>query len=162
MTAARARRPWTDDDSEELRTRHAAGETLYGISKAMRRSQQTVHKYAKRLHLDWDRAATAKATEAVVVDNRARRAELEQRLLAEAAAELATIREGMEVGQFAGADGEWKHAWVDKPSPSDRKAIAQTTSTLLTAANRLAELVSDGRELSAVDAWVKAMTSGNR
>lgn len=139
-------REWTDEESDTLTVLHSEGLALHSIAERMDRSKSMISRHAKRLGLDFDRTATAKATEAVVIDNRARRAALETRLLAEADAELSMIREGMEVGQFAGADGEWKHAWVDTPSPTDRKAIAQTTSTLITAANKLGEL-NAGRDV---------------
>lgn len=68
------RRPWTDAHDAELRQHHAAGKSLHGIAKEMGRAKSTVAAAAERLDLSWDRDKVAKATQAKVLDARARRA----------------------------------------------------------------------------------------
>lgn len=149
---------WTDTDNAQLLKLHAAGHSLHSIAKQMGRAKSTINRHAALAGLGWDRSQTAKATEAVITDARARRAVLEQRFLDEAEASLDRMWSGMEVGAFAGQDGEYKHAWIDEPSPSDRKAIMQTASTAAQAAARLAEQ-NAGRE---VDTAKSALTSLKR
>lgn len=134
-----AARTWTDRDDDTLIAAHADGDSITAIAKRMQRSASTVSKHGKRLGLSWDRARTAAATAAVIADGRARRAALEQRMLDEAERSLDRMWSGLEVGAFAGADGEFKHAWIEEPSPADRKAIMQTAATAATAAAKLAE-----------------------
>lgn len=134
-----AKRTWTDDDTATLRKHHDAGLSLTETAKRMGRSKSTVNQYARDNAMTWDRTRTAKATEAVIHDGRARRAALEQRLLDEAERSLDRMWTGLEVGAFAGQDGEYKHAYIDEPTPSDRKAIMHTATAAAAAAAKLAE-----------------------
>ncbi|GAA3737560.1 hypothetical protein GCM10022239_11610 [Leifsonia bigeumensis] len=76
-------RPWTPEDDATLRRLHGSGMALHSIAKAMKRSKDTVAKHAVPLGLDFDRTATAVATEAAKKDAKARRAALELAVLAD-------------------------------------------------------------------------------
>lgn len=131
--------PWTDTEDDQLRNLHADGLSLTETAKRMHRSKSTVNRAARRLGLHWDRTKTAAATAAVIADGRTRRAALEQRFLDEAEKSLDRMWTGHEIGAFGGMDGQYKHAYVDEPSPADRKAIMQTAASASMAAAKLAE-----------------------
>lgn len=149
---------WTDADSDRLKQLHSEGKSLHAIAKEMNWSKETVSRHAKRLGIVWDRARTAKATEAVIVDNKTRRARIEERLLGQVERELDRMEEPGRVFSFGGADNVYREEWLERPPAQDRNAMMRTISAALTSANRLAELNSAGKDLPAVDAWIEAMT----
>lgn len=151
---------WTPEESERLTELHSQSRSLHSIAGEMGRSKETVKRHADRLNLSFDRTRTAKAAEAVHVDNKARRAALEERLLNEAALFLDKLHLPSIVFSFGGQFNEYAEHELDKPPIGDQKALIQSASTAITAANRLHELNSEGRDLPAVDAWLEAMTGG--
>lgn len=91
---------WTDEESDRLRELHADGRSLHSIAKELQRSSQTIHRWAGKLGLSFDRAATAKAVQAKVVDVRARRAsaaEAELRILELAQKQILDVLDGDEL-----------------------------------------------------------------
>ncbi|MGW0039837.1 hypothetical protein [Gordonia sp. NPDC003376] len=116
---------------------------------------------AKLLGLQWDRSRTAKAAEAVHVDNKARRANLEEQLLIKAAALLDETEQGELVHGFGGADFVFNSRQLDNMTPKSKKDLIQAAASALVAANKLHELNSEGRDLPAVDAWLDAMLGGD-
>lgn len=149
---------WTDDDSAKLAELHESGLSLHAIAKEMVRSKDTINRWAAKFGLTFDRAMTAKAAEAVHVDNKSKRVTLEARLLDEGGKILDQLWEPAIVFSFGGANNTFADHVLDKPTFGDQKAIMQTVSTALTAANKLSELSNDGHDLPAVDAWLEAMT----
>ena len=131
---------WSDEDSRRLTELHAEGKSLHFIAGEIGRSKQTVSRYAKSLGLEWDRATTAKAAEAVHVDNKARRVALEERLLVEAQKIMDQLWTPAIVYSFGGQFNEYAEHELDKPTFSDQKAIMQTASTAITASNKLHEM----------------------
>ncbi len=99
---------WSDEDSRRLTELHAEGKSLHFIAGEIGRSKQTVSRYAKSLGLEWDRATTAKAAEAVHVDNKARRVALEERLLVEAQKIMDQLWEPTVVFAFGGKDNTYE------------------------------------------------------
>ncbi|WP_221761289.1 helix-turn-helix domain-containing protein [Kibdelosporangium aridum] len=63
----------TDADHDRVRELHAEGKTRNDIARAIGRSPSTVTGIARKLGLTFDRSATAAATHARQIDNRARR-----------------------------------------------------------------------------------------
>lgn len=147
---------WTGDHDTAARKLHAEGLTLRQTARRLGFSAPVVSKQTKKLGIAWDRSQTKNATEARIADARARRAALEQKFLDEAERSLQAMWDAMEVGAFAGQDGEYKHAWIDQPSPADRKAIMQTASTAAAAAARLADQ-NAGNETDAAKSALTAM-----
>ncbi|WP_371053666.1 helix-turn-helix domain-containing protein [Rhodococcus gordoniae] len=131
---------WTDDESRRLRELHGQGLSLRAIAEEMGRPQSTVSRWADRLKVSFDRSKTAKATAAKVVDNKARRVALEERLLAEADKVLDQMWRPALVFSFGGKDNTYEEHTLDRPTFGDQKAIMQTASTALNAANKLHEL----------------------
>lgn len=131
---------WTDEESTRLTELHAAGKSLHFIANELGRSKNTISKWASTLGLSWDRAETAKAAQAVHVDNKARRAALEERLLIEAEKVIDQMWSETLVFSFGGKDNTYEEHTLKQPTYSDQKTIAQTVATALTAANKLHEM----------------------
>ena len=153
---------WTDAESDQLTALHAEGRSLHSIASDMGRSKRTISKWAEHLGLSFDRTRTAKAAEAVHVDNKAKRATLESRLLDEAANMLDELHRPALVYSFGGPENLYSEHELDKPTFSDQKAIVQTAATAIQSANRLHELNTDHKDLPAVDAWLRSMLGGER
>lgn len=138
---------WRDDESDRLTELHDAGRSLHSIAEELGRSKQTIGRHAERLGLSFDRTQTAKAAEANHVDNKARRAAAETRLLDIVNATLDKLDGPARVYSFGGADNRFTEEWFDDgPPPNDRKALIQAAATALTSANKLHELNS-GRDV---------------
>lgn len=131
---------WTDEESTRLTELHAAGKSLHFIAGELGRSKETVSRWAEKLGLSFSREKTAKAAEAVHVDNKARRALLESRLLTEAEKVIEQLWTPAIVYSFGGQFNEYAEHELDKPTFSDQKAIMQTASTAITASNKLHEM----------------------
>jgi len=131
---------WTDEESTRLTELHAAGKSLSFIATDMQRSKETISRHSDRLGLSFDRGVTAKAAEAVHVDNKARRVALEERLLVEAQKIMDQLWTPAIVYSFGGQFNEYAEHELDKPTFSDQKAIMQTASTAITASNKLHEM----------------------
>lgn len=131
---------WTDEDSRRLTELHAEGKSLHFIAGEIGRSKQTVSRYAKSLGLEWDRATTAKAAEAVHVDNKARRVALEERLLVEAQKIMDQLWEPTVVFAFGGKDNTYEEHTLTQPTFGDQKAIVQTATTAIRESTRLHEM----------------------
>lgn len=131
---------WSDEDSRRLTELHAEGKSLHFIAGEIGRSKQTVSRYAKSLGLEWDRATTAKAAEAVHIDNKARRVALEERLLVEAQKIMDQLWEPTVVFAFGGKDNTYEEHTLTQPTFGDQKAIVQTATTAIRESTRLHEM----------------------
>lgn len=79
-----SKRRLTDDEKARIVAAIRAGEPRNDIARRFHRSQGTVSRLAAEHGLSFDRSITKDATEAKVVDNRARRTRIAERLLEEA------------------------------------------------------------------------------
>lgn len=146
---------WTDEESTRLTELHAAGKSLTFIAKEMQRSTETIHRHAERLKLSFDRTRTAKAAEAKHVDNKARRARIEERLLAKGEEFLDQLDEPVTVFSFGGPLNEYAEHELTKPDPVSQKHIVQALNTVLTSANKLHEMNAGQQAEKAVSALVQ-------
>ncbi|MFB7894670.1 hypothetical protein ACFC1I_20875 [Microbacterium sp. NPDC056044] len=146
---------WSDEDSRRLTELHAEGKSLHFIAGEIGRSKQTVSRYAKSLGLEWDRATTAKAAEAVHVDNKARRVALEERLLVEAQKIMDQLWEPTVVFAFGGKDNTYEEHTLTQPTFGDQKAIVQTATTAIRESTRLHEMNAGQQAEKAVSALVQ-------
>lgn len=131
---------WTDEESTRLTELHAAGKSLHFIANELGRSKRTISVWAEKLGLSFDRAETAKAAEAVHVDNKARRVALEERLLVEAQKIMDQLWKPTLVFSFGGKDNTYEEHTIDRPTFSDQKAIVQTATTAIRESTRLHEM----------------------
>ena len=146
---------WSDEESARLTELHGAGKSLTFIAKTMGRSTETIHRHSERLKLSWDRSRTAKAAEAVHVDNKARRARIEEQLLVKSEDMLAQLDKPTIVYSFGGQFNQYEQHELDKPDPVAQKHIVQALSTALNAANKLHEMNAGQQAEKAVSALVQ-------
>ncbi|MFB7860127.1 hypothetical protein [Rhodococcus qingshengii] len=105
--------------------------------------------------MEWDRATTAKAAEAVHVDNKARRVALEERLLVEAQKIMDQLWEPTVVFAFGGKDNTYEEHTLTQPTFGDQKAIVQTATTAIRESTRLHEMNAGQQAEKAVSALVQ-------
>lgn len=86
--------PVTDKDIERIRELHAQGMGRNAIAREIGRGQRTVSEIAAKLGLTFDRTMTAVATEARVIDAKARRADLMNRYYEQANKQLDRLDRG--------------------------------------------------------------------
>lgn len=156
-----ARPPWTPAEDTTLRALHESGRSLHSIAAEMSRSKDTISRKASALGLTWDRSRTAAAANAVVVDNKARRALLVGTLYTRAEELLAQITEPHLVFNFGGKENDYNERLLDRPPTGDIRNLMQSASIALQRAVDLENVdATSNNELPAVDAWIAAMTGG--
>ncbi|MGW7514795.1 helix-turn-helix domain-containing protein [Streptomyces sp. NPDC054796] len=134
-------RPITDTDRAAVRRLHAQGKARNVIARKLKRSPSTVSKIAAAFEppLVFDRAAeVAVATEVRRADLAARRAQLAEALHTDAERLRAQLWEPTTYGEFAGRDGEWHEAHLDRPRFADQRAIIAATGTAIQQSLKLA------------------------
>ncbi|MEC3977887.1 helix-turn-helix domain-containing protein [Amycolatopsis sp. H20-H5] len=127
----------TNEDRERVRALHAAGRNRNQIAKDIGRSGATVSKIARELGLSFDRSATAAATEAKVIDAKARRAALAVALLGDAERLREQLFAPAEIHSFGGKENTHNSVQVPQPQFADQRNIIQATSTAITTSLRL-------------------------
>jgi helix-turn-helix protein len=132
----------TDVDRERVRTLHAEGKTRNDIARAIGRSPSTVTGIARALGLSFDRSATAAATHARQVDNRARRIGIVGRLYGRAEQVLGRLEADGYTFTATTVHGIETKVLDHVPAP-DEKALASAMSTHLGAAARLEQVDAD-------------------
>ena len=157
-----AGKPWTDTDQQRLLDLHADGRSLHAIAKELGRSKDTISRYAAAAGLTWDRSRTAAAAHAVVVDNKARRAEALRREL-----------DILELAQKRILDGHHGRGWrtllrgeagreyeqrLDFVPARDHRDETSSRNSMVAMIVKLEALDSDQRDLPAVDQWLAFMT----
>lgn len=145
--------PWADAENEQLRALHAAGKSLNAIATEMGRAKGTISKYAAQLGLDFDRSRTAKAAEAVRVDNKARRTSIVARVYDEAEALLTELEDGR-AGKgwrtiLKGEFGVEEARTLDFIPPVDRRSHSDALNRTLMTATKL-EAVDAAQQSSGV------------
>lgn len=117
-------RPITETDRRAVRRHHAAGMTRNAIAKKIKRSPSTVSNIAKDAGLTFERGAeVVAATEARRIDLAARRVTLAETLHEDAEKLREQLWQPCTVGEFAGKEGEWHTADLDRPRFGDQRAI---------------------------------------
>lgn len=142
-----APRGWTTEDDRKMRELHAAGASMHAIATELNRSKNTISLKSKAAGLVWDRAKTAAATQAVVVDNKARRA----RIVARMYGRMEHIQDRLEAATFkttlkamGGADEQMS---LDFVPTSDERNLADTLSRYTASATKLEQIdAGDGSD----------------
>lgn len=156
-----APRPWEPAETDTLRALHADGLSLNAIAKRMARSKDVISRRAADLGLNWDRTRTAVATQAVVLDAKARRAQLANDFLADAERLRKQLWEPTEYVEHGGKDFDEVRWTRDTPIFQDQLRIMQTTALATDRALKLMVFDADDRDLPAVDRWLAYMTGGD-
>jgi len=161
MGANQHSNPWTADEDAKLTELHAAGKSLHAIATDMGRSKSTVNDHAAQLGISFDRSRTAKAAQAVVADNKLRRARLIGTLYDRAEELLEQIVQPHLVFNFGGKDNSYEERQVDRPPTADIRNLMQSASIAMQRAVDLENVDAvTATDLPAVDAWIEAMTGG--
>ncbi|TFV32288.1 helix-turn-helix domain-containing protein [Streptomyces sp. T1317-0309] len=144
-----AARPIDDDDREQVRKLHAAGQTRNQIATAIKRSPSTVTKIAKELGLTFDRAAeVATATTVRLADLAARRAAMAEKLQGLAERELVRAESPTMYWAWGGKDHEYDERQQPMPTAPDRRAIVSAIGTALDKSLKLVPPKEDGAQES--------------
>lgn len=134
-------RPITDQDREQVRTLHAQDKSRNEIARIIKRSPSTVSKIAASFDppLEFNRAAeVAVATEVRRADLAARRSALALALQDDAEQLRAQLFAPCTVGEFAGREGDWHTANLDRPRFGDQRQIIGAVQTAVSTSLRLA------------------------
>ena len=150
-------RQWSDADTDELRRRHADGQSLRTIATEMRWAKQTISKRAIEHGLSFDRSRTAAATQARVIDAKAKRAELALALLEDADRLRAQLWAPSLVFNFGGRDNTYEEHTLDKPTYADQLKIMQALGAGIDRHIKLVQVDTDNSDTAAVDKWLGHM-----
>lgn len=136
--------PWTPDHDTQLASLHAQGLSVRQIADRMGMTKTRVADRARKAGLRWDRAQTAAATRAVVIDAKARRALLEHKLLDDAERLRAQMWEPHEYIDHGGKDYvevRWTQA---EPTPTDKLKLMSAATQAIDRSLKIAQHDSDG------------------
>jgi len=149
--------PPADIDPDRLRQLHAQGLSCAAIAHELGVNRSTISRHARRLDLKFDRAQTRAATEALVLDAKAKRAQLANDLLDDAAKIRAQLWQPALVYSFGGRDNTYAETWHDKPDFTSQLKIVQAAKAALDGVLRIEQHDADTQGLAAVDAWLRDM-----
>ncbi len=122
-------KPITDEDRNRVAQLHAEGHSRNAIARSIGRSGRTVSRIAEALGLTFERGDMVKAaTEAKKIDAKAKRAQLANDLLDDAARLRRSLWEACTVYNFGGKDNTFEQALISEPSFRDKREIMQAVS----------------------------------
>lgn len=132
--------PFTDDERAEVARLHAAGLGRNAISRQTGIHQRRVSLIAEALGLTFVRSPHVRAaTEAKVVDAKARRAALALRLLEDAERLREALWQPCTAYNFGGKDNTFEQVMLNEPSFRDKREIAHAVGLLIDRSVRLDE-----------------------
>lgn len=120
-------------------------------------SPSTVTKVAQEVGHEFDRAATKHATQAAVVDNKARRAEISRKFLEKADKLLDQMDQPHLVFNFGGKDNDYNERTLDKPPTADLRNLMTSAAIAFDKHMAADRHDNDDQGLAAVDAWLRTM-----
>lgn len=134
--------PLGEDEIRRIVELAQAGLARNEIARRLQVSATTVTKYAPPG--SFDRTGTALAVRAHQVDMAAKRAELAQRLLDDAARLREQIWKPTKIYNFGGKDNTYNEKTVDEPPFDAKRTLMQAATTALAAHLRIVDHDSDG------------------
>ena len=164
--------PVTDAERAEIRRLHAEGKGRNEIAKAIGRGGRTNSRQAALMNLTFDRTQTARATEAKMVDAKARRIAIIERLYARVEATLDRLDKATEGGfKYTTSTGQGIDTIsLDHVPGQEEKAFAAAIGQYLNQSTRLEALDSNngvdegisllGQLATGLTAAYNAMTEG--
>lgn len=144
--------PYTPEEDETLRRLIPLGVPQSEIGKQIGRTRGSVANRAAKLGLRSDRTDTARATEAKVIDAKARRAALEVKLLEDAEKLRGQIWAPTLVYNFGGKDNTYNEREVTEPPHADKLKLMQAAGIAIDRSLKIAEHDSDTGVVEAVGA----------
>lgn len=134
-----ANKPITARERKRIADLHAEGTSRNDIAKALKRSPSTITKVCGQLGLSFDRTKTQAATAARVQDAKAKRTQLMNDLLDDAAKLRQQLWMPTTIFSFGGKDNTYAERQVPLPPVKDQRDIVNAVSTTITASLRLDE-----------------------
>lgn len=138
----RPMRPVTDETRAQVRQLHDEGHGRNEIARRLDRSPRTVSVLCEEMGLDFDRTATAVATEARKVDARARRMALVDRFYEQAHRQLDRLERDEHVVKET-SFGKVLTFTIDEPTAQDVRSLMQAAASASTQAAKLEALDND-------------------
>ena len=122
----------TPTEVEHIRRLHGEGRSLRSIATELGRSFSVVGRYCRDMGLTFNAERTANATEKKQAENKAKRAELECRLLDEATELLDQLHEPHLVYNFGGRDNTYEEHTLTEPDVTAKKTWYKPPAPRLT------------------------------
>ncbi|MDR7385223.1 GcrA family cell cycle regulator [Promicromonospora iranensis] len=144
--------PYTPDEDATLRRLIPQGISQSEIGRQIGRTRGSVANRAAKLGLRSDRTDTVRATEAKVIDAKARRAKLELALLEDAEEMRRRMFAPTTVYNFGGKDNTYNEREVDEPPHADKLKLMQAAGIAIDRSLKIAEHDSDTGVVEAVGA----------
>ncbi len=137
--------PVTEEELAEIRRLHGEGHGRNEISRRIGRGLRTISVHAAKMGLDFDRTATAVATQAKVIDAKARRTAIIERLYARVETTLDRLDRAAEGGfKYTTSTGQGiDTVSLDHVPGQEEKAFAAAVGQYLNQATRLEALDSN-------------------
>ena len=139
---AGGRIPLTEDEKDRIFALHSDGLTCAAIAKEIGRSKSAVSRAAAGMGLKFDRHLVMEATEAHVIDARAKRAALANALLDDAEKLRQRVNAPYKVWRILN-DGELVTGTLELPDARDQRDLMAGVSTAINASLRLEEFDAD-------------------
>jgi hypothetical protein len=161
MALRRDQRPVTDEDRRRVRELREQNLGRNEIARRLNRSPRTISVIAANLNppVTFDRTATATATEARVIDAKARRAAIAEQLYEVIADDLAYLKPGQQYDLVEVSAGTAVEFSPKRLPAQDRRALVQSVSAALTAVARL-EAVDGDPNLDAARSMLGTLAVG--
>jgi hypothetical protein len=134
--------PVTQAEKDRLFALHADGLSCAAIARELGRSQSTISRYAGIMGLQFDRHVVIEATQARIVDARARRAVLVHRLLDEAEKLLDRLQKPYTVWKISN-DGDLHKGKLELPDARDQRDLMVGAATAIEKSLRLEQFDAD-------------------
>lgn len=161
-SASRARVPLTDSDREEIVALARDGVTRNDIARRVKRSPSTVTRVCDEAGVQFDRKQTQAATVAKQMDNKAKRAVLQEKLLEDALKIREQLWEPATVFSFGGRDNTYNEHTLNEPDFAGKNAIMRTVSVAVNASAKLAEQDRSSADPAAAVGLLDDIVSGLR
>jgi len=151
--------PIGPEDHDAVRRLHAEGKSRNAIAREIGRSGHTVSKIAAQLGLSFERGEMIRAaTEARIIDGRARRAALALALLEDAERLRQQLFAPMTAFNFGGKDNTYEEHEIPEPTLRDKRDLMNAVGIAIDRSVKLDAYDKIDESLSGIDAWLTAMT----
>jgi hypothetical protein len=135
-------KPITDAEKDRIFALHGDGLSCAQIAKEIGRGKTTVANHAAKMGLNFDRHLVMEATQARIVDARARRAALVHRLLDEAEQLLDRLQKPYTVWRISN-DGDLHTGKLELPDARDQRDLMLGAATAIDKSLRLEQFDAD-------------------
>jgi hypothetical protein len=135
----------------------AEADSCRGIAAKHGVSRTTVSDLAKKNGFAFGRQQTKRATEAAVVDAKARRAEISRKFLEKADKLLDQMDRPHLVFNFGGKDNDYNERLLDAPPTADLRNLMTSAAIAFDKHMAADRHDNDDQGLAAVDAWLRTM-----